>query len=100
MECRGAPVEAEFDFLHPGAPAWEIAVEAKHGTALLSEGGRRLVIDGVERVASPDEEYARVYRRFAALVRARASDVDLTPFGLVADAFLLAERRHALPFHF
>ena len=38
-------------------------------------------------------EYAGLYRRFAALIRAGAGDVGLSPFQLVTGAFLLADRR-------
>ncbi len=38
-------------------------------------------------IAAPDQEYARLYQRFAELIAAGASDVDLTPLQLVADAF-------------
>jgi D-galactose 1-dehydrogenase/L-arabinose 1- dehydrogenase len=38
-------------------------------------------------------EYPRLYARFAALCGAGSSEVDWRPFQLVADAFLVGERR-------
>jgi D-galactose 1-dehydrogenase/L-arabinose 1- dehydrogenase len=42
-------------------------------------------------------EYPRLYRRFADLCESNASEVDLRPFQLVADAFLVGERRIVAP---
>lgn len=95
-----APVEAAFDFLQTGPQSWDIVVETDAGRLVLSDGGQRLAIDGAEVSAGANEEYPRLYRRFASLVRENASDVDLTPLQLVADAFLLGERIEASPFSF
>jgi len=95
-----APVEAAFDFLQTGPQSWEIALETDSGRLVLSDGGQRLAIDGAEVSAGANEEYPRLYRRFASLVRESARDVDLAPLQLVADAFLLGERVEASPFSF
>ena len=42
-------------------------------------------------------EYPRLYQRFADLCASRASEVDIRPFQLVADAFLVGERRSVAP---
>ena len=47
--------------------------------------------------ASMAGEYPRLYKRFADLCDARQSDVDWRPFQLVADAFLIGERRIVAP---
>jgi D-galactose 1-dehydrogenase/L-arabinose 1- dehydrogenase len=52
-----------------------------------------------ERTAA-DREYPRLYARFAELIARRESDVDTRPLQLVADAFLLADRRTVAPFAF
>jgi predicted dehydrogenase len=57
-----------------------------------------LTLLGEAGILGKNREYARLYERFAALVRAGKSDVDLTPFQLVADAFLLGEWRTTDPF--
>lgn len=91
----GAEVLAEFDFLHPGPPRWQIDVECEDGHLCLMRGGAVLEIDGGKPESGEDNEYANLYRRFASLVRARESDVDCEPLHLVADAFLCG-RRHTV----
>ena len=83
----GAPVSAAFDWRQTGPQTWDIAVETDAGALLLSDGGSRLTIDGVERLAEPDREYQRLYQRFVALVSAGRSDVDISPLVLVAAPF-------------
>lgn len=100
LRSGGAPVEAAFDFLQTGPQSWDIVLETDSGRLVLSDGGQRLAIDGAEVAAGANEEYPRLYRRFASLVRKKASDVDLTPLQLVADAFLLGERTEVSPFSF
>ena len=95
-----APAPAVFDFLHTGTQRWDIEVETDDGVLTLSEGGRRLAIDGVEQLAGEDLEYPRLYRRFAELVTTGASDVDVAPQQLVADAFVIGRRVAAAPFEF
>ncbi|MBW8322893.1 MAG: Gfo/Idh/MocA family oxidoreductase [Arenimonas sp.] len=87
-----APVSAVFDWRQEGPQTWDITAETDQGTLRLSKGGAELFIDGVEKSAGPDREYAGIYERFAALIRARQSDVDFQPLRLVADAFLCGER--------
>ncbi|WP_454288872.1 Gfo/Idh/MocA family protein [Rhizobium arsenicireducens] len=88
----GAPIAAAFDWRQEGPQTWDITVETGQGTLRLSKGGAELFIDGIENSAGPDREYAGIYERFAALIRARESDVDFQPLRLVADAFLCGER--------
>jgi D-galactose 1-dehydrogenase len=101
----GAAVTAEFDFRQDGEQTWSIAVETDGGKLLLSEGGARLAIDGVEQPAPStggaplNGEYPRLYARFAELVRTGASDMDLSPMVHVVDAFLLGKRVTVKPFH-
>jgi D-galactose 1-dehydrogenase len=97
--AEGVPIAAEFDWRQTGPQTWDILVETEAGTLLLSEGGSRLSIDSKERLAEPDNEYARLYRRFVQLVAEGRSDVDLAPLALVADAFLLARRHEVDPFN-
>jgi len=90
------PVRADSTFLQTGPQTWDITVETDGGTLVLREGGKRLWIGGEEVQAADDGEYPRLYRRFAELVQARASDVDLRPLQLVADAFLARAARLAV----
>lgn len=100
LSSGGAAIEATFDFLQTGPQSWDIVLETDAERLVLSNGGQRLTADGVEVSAGADEEYARLYRRFASLVREGISDVDLSPLQLVADAFLLGDRADAAPFDF
>jgi len=64
----------------------------------LSRGGRIMEIDGKVVAEAPDEEYRELYRHFVKLAASGASDVDLAPLRLVADAFLLGKRNIVEPF--
>lgn len=98
FDSAGTPVEIAFDFDQRGPQTWDIVVEAEDGELKLSMGASQLAIDGVPVDLGDDPEYARLYRRFADLLDARESDVDLAPFRLVADAFLLGQRSQLQPF--
>ncbi|HEY9066878.1 MAG TPA: Gfo/Idh/MocA family oxidoreductase [Burkholderiaceae bacterium] len=91
----GVTVNAEFDFRQKGEQTWDIELVTTTGRLRLSRGGGALEIDG--RPLGSDEalagEYPRLYERFAELCAAGKSEVDWRPFQLVADAFLVAERR-------
>ena len=91
----GAPiVAAEFDWRQTGPQSWDIEVETDAGLLALAQGGARLAIAGAPVPLGETREYAGLYRRFADLIRARTRDVDLAPLELVADAFLIADRRN------
>ena len=95
-----APVSVEFDFLHEGEQRWDIEVDTPEGTLTLTRGGAALSIAGVP-VASPENhEYPRLYSRFADLVAAHESDVDISPLKLVADAIAIGEEVETEPFAF
>lgn len=100
MTSGTAPVAATFDFLQTGPQTWDIAVDTDAGTLKLSMGGSILTLPGGEPEKAPDREYSRLYARFADLVAAGESDVDIRPLQLVADAFLVAERRVGPSFEF
>ena len=57
-----------------------------------------LVLEGTTVDVGTVPEYTALYARFAALLKARQSDVDFTPFAAVADAFLLGRRTVIGPF--
>jgi D-galactose 1-dehydrogenase len=97
-DIEGLPVTAEFDFRQTGPQSWDILVETDQGRLTLSNGGRRMAIDGNTIAEAPDEEYRELYRRFVELAATGASDVDLAPLRLVADAFLLGRRTVVEPF--
>ena len=97
----GVVVEAEFDFRQKGEQTWDIELVTTTGRLRLSRGGGALEIDGQAREG--DEalagEYPRLYSRFAELCAAGRSEVDWRPFQLVADAFLVGERRIVAAHH-
>jgi len=97
-DIDGLPVTAEFDFRQTGPQSWDILVETDQGRMTLSRGGRIMAIDGKTVAEAPDEEYRELYRRFVTLAGTGASDVDLAPLRLVADAFLLGRRTIVEPF--
>lgn len=98
IDGAGAPVAVEFDFDQRGPQSWDIVVETDAGTLTLSHGASRMMVDGEPVEVGDEPEYARLYRRFAELLATRTSDVDLSPFRLVADAFLLGRRSEVGPF--
>ncbi|MBI1364333.1 MAG: gfo/Idh/MocA family oxidoreductase [Alphaproteobacteria bacterium] len=99
LSAGEAPIEAEFDWRHTGAEAWDIAVEAADGARMtLSAGGHRITAEGETPPDVLEGEYASVYRRFADLIAAGESEVHVEPLRLAADAFLLAERVVVEPF--
>jgi L-arabinose 1- dehydrogenase len=100
MTSGRAPVAATFDFLQTGPQTWDIAVDTDAGTMVLSMGGRILTLPGSPPEESDDREYARLYMRFAEAIAAGESDVDIRPLQIVADAFLVAERRAGPRFDF
>ena len=93
--AEGVAIAADFDWRQTGRQTWEIAAETDAGALLLSDGGSRLTIAGRVVRADPDREYERLYHRFAALISAGQSDVDVSPLMLVADAFLVG-RHHVV----
>ena len=100
LRSGDAPVDARFDFLQTGEQTWDIEVDTDAGTLRLRHGGSRLELPEGAPLSGPNEEYPRLYRRFADLIRRGESDIDLRPLQLVADAFLVAEKREAAPFDF
>jgi L-arabinose 1- dehydrogenase len=64
----------------------------------LSKGGNEMRVDGEPVPLPPGGEYPRLYAHFADLVQRKASDVDVAPLQLVADAFLGGQRVEVAPF--
>jgi D-galactose 1-dehydrogenase len=66
---------------------------------VLAEGGAKLSVNGDLKFTAPEAEYPSLYRRFAEIVKAGTSDVDLAPLRHVADAFMLGKRKFVEAFH-
>ena len=89
----GAEMAAELDWRQTGEQQWNIAIDTAAGRAIrLSKGGSRLEVDGKVLVDEKPDEYGGIYARFAELLRTNQSDVDASPFRLVADAFMTGRR--------
>ncbi|TPI67370.1 Gfo/Idh/MocA family oxidoreductase [Mesorhizobium sp. B2-8-9] len=88
----GLPVTMELDWLQTGPQSWDIVAETDKGRMVLSGGGAKLAVDGRIIHDEPEAEYPMLYKRFAEIVRAGKSDVDLAPLQHVADAFMLGKR--------
>jgi D-galactose 1-dehydrogenase len=97
-DAGGLPITAEFDFRQTGPQSWDIVTDTDQGRMTLSGGGARMAVDGTGAAEAPEAEYRGLYRRFVELAATGESDVDLTPFRLVADAFMLGKRNVVEPF--
>ncbi|WP_456622292.1 MULTISPECIES: Gfo/Idh/MocA family protein [unclassified Bradyrhizobium] len=97
-DATGLPISAEFDFRQTGPQSWDIVADTDWGRMNLSGGGVRMAVDGNVVAEGPETEYRGLYRRFVELAATGASDVDLAPLRLVADAFLLGKRSIVEPF--
>lgn len=95
---QGVPVQASFDWRQEGLQTWDVAVDAGGHHMRLSLGGGRMEVDGAPVDVGPEAEYPGIYRRFADLIAARASDVDIAPLRICADAFLIGRQIAVAPF--
>ncbi len=89
--AAGTPISMDLDWRQTGPQSWDIVVETDAGTLSLAKGGAVLTLPS-GTVHNDDEEYPGLYTRFASLIRGGRSEVDTTPFTLVADAFLRGTR--------
>ena len=97
-EVADGPLHASFDFRRTEGEEWTIDIQTTDGSAvMLSDGGARLFIDGVEQEVSGPGEYPGIYREFAELIDQRRSSVDVRPLRLVADSYLAACRKTVEP---
>lgn len=97
-DTRSAPISADFDWRQTGPQTWDITVATNDGEMQLSKGGAVMRVDGTTIVEAPEAEYDGIYARFADLLKAGESEVDLTPLVHVADAFMLGRRLTVEPF--
>ena len=97
-DVTGLPIRASFDFRQTGTQSWDIHFETDKGPVTLSLGGARLADGGKVLVAEKEAEYPGLYQRFVELASEGICEVDLAPQQLVADAFMLGQRRVVEPF--
>lgn len=98
-DADNVPVHAEFDWRQTGKQSWDIVAETTSGQMVLAEGGSKLSVNGELTFSAPEAEYPALYNRFAEIVKAGKSDVDLAPLRHVADAFMLGKRKFVDAFH-
>src|SRR5262249_8430043 len=98
-DTRGAPIHMELDFRQTGEESWDIDIETDDGHLRLSKGASVLHIDRQAVSVPQATEYSRLFAHFAALIRGKSSDADLSPLMLVADAFLTGRRTEVDAFH-
>lgn len=98
-DAIGLDLTAEFDWRQTGKQSWDIVADTAAGQMVLSEGGAKLSVDGVLKHDEPEQEYPMLYKRFAEIVKAGTSDVDLAPLRHVADAFMLGRRKFVDAFY-
>jgi D-galactose 1-dehydrogenase len=92
---------AALDWRETGLQTWEIDLEATDGTKIkLSNGGSELDVEGQPPFVGPPDEYPDIYKEFAQLLDASTSKIDASPFQLVADVFMLGERKVVEAFDF
>jgi D-galactose 1-dehydrogenase len=96
--AAGEPITMDLDWRQIGPQTWDTTVDTVDGRLVLGRGGSSLSLpDGaVEQFA--DREYPALYAHFRGLIRRGESDVDIAPFRLVADAFLLGRREPTTAF--
>lgn len=98
-DAKGLDLAAEFDWRQTGKQSWDIVAKTDAGEMVLSEGGAKLSIDGKLVHKEPEQEYPMLYKRFAEIIKAGKSDVDLAPLRHVADAFMLGRRKFVDSFY-
>ncbi|WP_337181676.1 Gfo/Idh/MocA family oxidoreductase [Shinella sp.] len=98
-DAKGLDLAAEFDWRQTGRQSWDIVAKTDAGEMVLSEGGAKLSIDGKLVHEEPEQEYPMLYKRFAEIIKAGTSDVDLAPLRHVADAFMLGRRKFVDSFY-
>ena len=92
------PLHCSLDWRRTEGEEWTIFVRTGDGSDVrLTDGGSRLIVDGVEQNLAESGEYADIYREFADLVDNRRSSVDVRPLRLVADCFLASSRKIVEP---
>jgi predicted dehydrogenase len=93
-------LNVSFDFRWSDDEEWTIDIVTTEGTQLrLERGGARLFVNGAEHPSQGLGEYPDIYRKFAELIDERRSLVDVAPFRLVADCFLVGRTTRVEPVH-
>jgi len=87
------PISVEFDWRQTEGEVWQIEFVTDKGLIKLYDGGACLSVDENDVDIGHSSEYGNIYSHFSHLLKSKASDVDLAPLKLVADAFMLGARK-------
>lgn len=83
---------AVFDWRQKGEQTWEIEIGTRDGLHMcLKNGGSVLAVNGKTVREAQLHEYEDIYKKFARLLKARKSEVDVSPLQLVSDCFMLGK---------
>lgn len=94
LHFRGDNMKAVMDWRAERSEQWSIHIETISGTTVdLQNGGAKLEIDGVLQNLGAQDEYRAIYKEFEKVVISRNSSVDREPLRIVADCFLVGNRK-------
>lgn len=94
LNFHGDNLSAVMDWRGEHEEQWSIHIESKSGRIIdLTKGGATLEIDGEQQDLGLQDEYRSIYAEFAKIVIGQRSSVDREPLRIVADCFLLGERK-------
>lgn len=92
-DAGAGALACSLDWRRTADEEWTIRIVTEDGRRVeLRDGGARLLVDGETRIERTTGEYTAIYRRFAALVEGKASEIDSVPLRLVADCLLVGRR--------
>jgi predicted dehydrogenase len=98
--CRGAAIDIDLNFIAAGDPCWMIELCTDEGCLHVLDGGSAIAIPGQPVIRMEGFEYSLIYDRFANLISAGRSDVDLTPLVIVEEAMRIGRTVRVSPFYF
>jgi len=91
-------ISVDFDFRSTPSETWTIHLLARNGETLdIVDGGAGVSINGAQVARGEIQEYTGIYQRFSELVRAGASDFDISPLAIVEAVFSAAHVSHVEP---
>ena len=94
LHFRGDDMKAVMDWRGERGEQWSIHIETKSGRMIdLQNGGAKLEIDGVQQHLREHDEYRAMYTEFEKIMISRRTNIDREPLRIVADCFLIGERK-------
>ena len=94
LNFRGDNMTAVMDWRGERGEEWSIHIETMSGKIInLKQGGAKLEINGVPQALGKHDEYRSIYAEFANVMTSQISKLDREPLRIVADCFLVGERK-------